>query len=191
MKDKKNIFYTTDFLSPLGPMMMAADGENIVGLWLKGQKYYADTVADNDDYGDNYVKKNDLPVFDAAKDWLNCYFAGKKPAISGLPLAPAGGEFRKAVWALLCKIPYGQVTTYGKIAKEIAVRLNKKNMSAQAIGGAVGHNPIGIIIPCHRVVGSNGSLTGYAGGIDIKVWLLKHEGVDISRLFVPTKGTAL
>ncbi|NMB41263.1 MAG: methylated-DNA--[protein]-cysteine S-methyltransferase [Firmicutes bacterium] len=179
------MFYATHFVSPLGPMMMVSDGENIVGLWLKKQKYYAATV------GNDLIEKDDLPVFAAGKEWLEQYFAGEKPAISQLPLAPAGSEFRKAVWAVLCDIPYGRVTTYGKIAKIIANRMNKKNMSSQAIGGAVGHNPIGIIIPCHRVVGSNGSLTGYAGGIDIKVKLLEHEGVDMSRLFVPKKGTAL
>lgn len=183
MKDQKNMFYVTHFSSPLGPLMLAGDGENISGLWLAGQKYFAATAASD------FVEKNDLPVFAAAKGWLHRYFAGEKPAISALSLAPQGSEFRQAVWALLCQIPYGQVTTYGKIAKEIATRTGKKNMSAQAIGGAVGHNPISIIIPCHRVVGSNGNLTGYAGGVDIKVWLLKHEGADMSRLFMPPQGT--
>ena len=122
---------------------------------------------------------------------LDRYFAGEKPEISELPLAPIGGEFRQAVWKILCEIPYGQVTTYGEIAKKIAAQRNRKTMSAQAVGGAVGHNPISIIIPCHRVVGSNGSLTGYAGGIDLKIKLLEHEGVDLSKFFVPKKGTAL
>ena len=106
-------------------------------------------------------------------------------------MAPKGGEFRKAVWDILCKIPYGEVTTYGEIAKEVAVRINKERMSSQAVGGAVGHNPIAIIIPCHRVVGASGSLTGYAGGVDKKAKLLEHEGMDMSHLFKPTKGTAL
>ena len=99
--------------------------------------------------------------------------------------------FRQGVWEILCQIPYGQLTTYGDIAKKIAEKMNRETMSAQAVGGAVGHNPISIIIPCHRVVGAAGSLTGYAGGIDKKIWLLKHEGVDMEGLFIPEKGTAL
>lgn len=106
-------------------------------------------------------------------------------------LAPLGGEFRQGVWEILCQIPYGQLTTYGDIAKKMAERMNRVTMSAQAVGGAVGHNPISIIIPCHRVVGTTGSLTGYAGGVDKKIWLLKHEGVDMEGLFIPEKGTAL
>ena len=137
------------------------------------------------------TEKDDLPVFTAIKNWLDKYFAGQKPAISDLPLAPIGGAFRKAVWDILCEIPYGEYITYGDIAKTMAARMGKASMSSQAVGGAVGHNPISIIIPCHRVVGANGSLTGYAGGISKKIKLLEHEGVDMSKLFVPTKGTAL
>ena len=114
-----------------------------------------------------------------------------RPAISELPLAPAGSEFRQEVWKLLCEIPYGEVTTYGDIAKKIAARRGKSTMSSQAVGGAVGHNPISVIIPCHRVVGTNGSLTGYAGGLQRKIQLLTLEGADMTRLFIPTKGTAL
>lgn len=117
------------------------------------------------------------------------YFAGKKPDLSRLSLAPIGGEFRQQVWRILTEIPYGELTTYGNIAKEVAKRMGKDRMSAQAVGGAVGHNPISIIIPCHRVIGSNKSLTGYAGGIEKKVDLLKHEGVDMTGLFIPKKGT--
>jgi methylated-DNA-[protein]-cysteine S-methyltransferase len=179
------MFYSTGHASPLGAITLASDGEHIVGLWIDGQKHFAATVKDS------LEEKSDLPVFAKAKKWLDAYFAGKKPAISELPLAPAGGEFRKAVWDILCEIPYGQYTTYGEIAKKTAARMNKKNMSAQAVGGAVGHNPISIIIPCHRVVGSNGSLTGYAGGIGKKVKLLELEGVDTSNFFIPVKGTAL
>lgn len=177
--------YTTHSPSRLGELMLASDGENIIGLWLEGQKYFAATVTEA------ITEKDDLPVFASAKGWLNRYFSGEKPAVSELPLAPRGGEFRRAVWDILCKIPYGEVTTYGEIAKEMAARMNKDHMSSQAVGGAVGHNPISIVIPCHRVVGANGSLTGYDGGIDKKIRLLKHEGVDMSRLFVPAKGTAL
>ena len=179
------MLYSTHYSSPLGLIMLASDGDNLVGLWFEGQKYFAGTVVEE------ITEKPDLPVFAAAQYWLDKYFTCQKPAISGLPLAPEGGSFRRAVWDILCDIPYGEVITYGEIAKKMAARMNKVNMSAQAIGGAVGHNPISIIIPCHRVVGSNGSLTGYAGGISKKIKLLEHEGVDMSRLFVPTQGTAL
>ena len=137
------------------------------------------------------IENDDLEIFISTKQWLDRYFAGDKPNISELALEPSGGEFRKIVWEILCKIPYGETITYGEIAKKVAIKMNKKSMSSQAVGGAVGHNPISIIIPCHRVVGVKGNLTGYAGGIDKKVRLLEHEGVDMSKFFVPTKGTAL
>jgi methylated-DNA-[protein]-cysteine S-methyltransferase len=179
------MFYSTGYASPLGPITLASDSENIVGLWIEGQKYFAATIKEN-------IEGNScLPVLALAEKWLDAYFAGQKPAISELPLAPSGGGFRKAVWDILREIPYGQCTTYAAIAKKIAVRLNKERMSSQAVGGAVGHNPISIIIPCHRVVGSNGSLTGYAGGLDRKIKLLELEGVDTSKFFIPSKGTAL
>lgn len=179
------MLYSTHYSSPLGSVMLASDGDNLVGLWLEGQKHFAGTVAEE------ITERPDLPVLAAAQHWLDTYFTGQKPAISDLPLAPAGGAFRRAVWDILCEIPYGEVTTYGEIAKKVAVQMNRVSMSAQAVGGAVGHNPISIIIPCHRVVGTNGSLTGYAGGIGNKIKLLEHEGVDMSRLFVPAQGTAL
>lgn len=181
---EKDMFYSTHYVSPLGAITLASDGENMIGLWLDGQKYFAATVTKE------MMEKDDLPIFSTARNWLDRYFAGKKPAVSELPLAPKGGVFRRSVWDILCEIPYGQVTTYGEIAKKMAVRMNKEHMSSQAVGGAVGHNPISIIIPCHRVVGASGSLTGYAGGIDKKIKLLEQEGVDMSRLFVPAKGTA-
>lgn len=173
--------YSTKISSPLGTITLAGEGENLVGLWIAGQKYH----------GASLTGKSDLPIFRSAKAWLDRYFAGEKPAISELPLAPVGGEFRQGVWRILCEIPYGEVVTYGSIAKKMAVKMNRQRMSAQAVGGAVGHNPISIIIPCHRVVGANGSLTGYAGGIATKIKLLELEGVDVSRFFTPTKGTAL
>ena len=179
------MFYSTNYSSPLGKIMLASDGENINGVWMDGQKHFAATVMEK------IIEKDDLLLFSSAKNWLDRYFSGEKPAISELPLAPKGGTFRKAVWDILCKIPYGEVTTYGEIAKEMAAKMNKDHMSSQAIGGAVGHNPISIIVPCHRVVGASGSLTGYAGGINKKIMLLEHEGVDMLHLFVPTKGTAL
>lgn len=177
--------YSTHYSSPVGSLLLASNGESLVGLWIEGQKYFGGTVAED------MTEKADLPVFAAAKNWLDKYFAGQKPAIFDLPLAPNGGAFRTAVWNIICEIPYGEVTNYGDIAKKMAARMNKENMSSQAVGGAVGHNPISIIIPCHRVVGASGNLTGYAGGIDKKIKLLEHEGVDMSRLFIPARGTAL
>lgn len=166
--------YITYYNSILGKLTIASDGENIIGLWIEGQKYFEDTIKN-----ENIIKKDNLEIFVKTKDWLDRYFRGKRPDIKELKLSPKGSEFRKNVWKILCKIPYGQTITYGKIAKEIATLMNKKSMSAQAVGNAVGHNPISIIIPCHRVVGINGSLTGYAGGIDKKIKLLELENVDI------------
>lgn len=179
------MFYSTYYNSPIGKLLLASDGKNLTGLWIEKQKYYADTAPDD------IQEQADLPIFIKTREWLDKYFQGKNPAVSELPLAPRGGEFRQAVWKILCQIPQGQVLSYGEIAKMIARQTGKKSMSAQAVGGAVGHNPISIIIPCHRVVGTNGSLTGYAGGLDIKIKLLESEGVDMSRLFRPKKGTAL
>jgi len=164
------MFYATWHPSPLGPLLLASDATSLVGLWIEGQKYFGGMVKDN------FSEKNNVPVLIRAKKWLDAYFDGKKPAISSLSLAPAGGEFRQGVWEILCAIPYGELTTYGEIARKMAARMNRTSMSSQAVGGAVGHNPISIIIPCHRVIGSNGSLTGYAGGIDKKIQLLKLEG---------------
>lgn len=179
------MFYLTHYSSPIGRLTLASDGENLIGLWMEGQKYFLHTLPDQP------VERNDIPIFQKTKIWLDRYFAGQSMEIAELPLAPIGSEFRQEVWNILCKIPYGEITTYGEISKEMAVRMKREKMSARAVGGAVGHNPIGIIIPCHRVVGSNGSLTGYGGGIKTKIKLLELEGVDMSRLFVPTKGTAL
>lgn len=174
------MFYSMRYSSPLGAIVLASDGENIVGLWIEGQKYFADSVKGN------MTEDSSLPVFDLTRNWLNRYFAGQKPTIAELPLAPMGNAFRQAVWEILCGTHYGECITYGEIARCMAERMNKPSMSSQAVGGAVGHNPISIIIPCHRVVGTNGSLTGYAGGIERKVALLKFEGVDTNRFFVPS-----
>lgn len=179
------MFYKTHYNSPLGAITLASDGKNIVGLWIEGQKYFEDTIE-----GEMYLTDN-LALFQKTKKWLDRYFQGKKPALSELPLAPHGNDFRQTVWKILCEIPYGQVITYGDIAKKIAKQRGLNRMSAQAVGGAVGHNPISIIIPCHRVVGTNGSLTGYAGGLNKKIKLLAFEGVDTSCFFCPKKGTAL
>lgn len=179
------MYYQADYSSPLGTVTLASDGVSLVGLWIEGQKYHGGTVTEA------MVRDDDLQVFKDVKNWLGKYFAGHKPSISDLPLAPLGGEFRKAVWNVLCEIPYGEYITYKDIAEILAEKMDKESMSCQAVGGAVGHNPISIIIPCHRVVGSNGSLTGYAGGIDKKVKLLEHEGADMSKLFMPVRGSAL
>lgn len=169
------MYFKTNYASPVGMLTLASDGEALIGLWLQGQKHFGDTV------NGEITEKDDLPVFKATKDWLDRYFAGKKPVSNELPLAPIGSEFRREVWKILCKIPYGETMTYGEIAKQIIKKRNNVGMSARAVGGAVGHNPISIIIPCHRVVGSNGNLTGYAGGISKKVCLLISEGVDNAR----------
>lgn len=179
------MYYKTEYNSPIGKLMIASDGENIVGLWMEGQKYFANAIKNE------VIVEEDLPVFKKTKEWLDRYFEGKKPSIDELPLTPIGSPFRQKIWNMLCEIPYGKVITYGDIAKRIAKLENIESMPSQAVGGAVGHNPISIIIPCHRVVGSGGSLTGYAGGIDKKVRLLEHEGCDMNKFKIPTKGTAI
>lgn len=173
------MFYSMQSQSPVGMLTLASTDSALVGLWLEGQKYWGMTPPER------FTQCETHPVLRAAGQWLADYFAGKRPRVSDLPLAPLGGSFRQTVWGVLQEIPYGQVVTYGEVAAETARRLGKEHLSAQAAGGAVGHNPISIIIPCHRVVGANGSLTGYAGGIDKKIALLRHEGVDLSRLFDP------
>ena len=175
--------YVQHYDSPLGGILLAADESGITGLWFDGQKYFArDLPAER-------VEQN-TPALAEAKRWLDIYFAGGEPDFTP-PLHPIGSGFRQAVWNILLQIPYGQTTTYGEIARQLAAKQGLARMSAQAIGGAVGHNEISIIIPCHRVVGTNGSLTGYAGGIDRKVKLLELEHTDMSGFFVPRKGTAL
>ncbi len=179
------MYYSTTYPSPVGKITLACNEDSLVGLWMEEQKYFGDTIPEK------MTEKKDMPIFMLVCEWLDRYFAGGKPSVFELPLAPAGSEFRQGVWSILCDIPYGKVMTYGDIAQKMAVKMNKKSMSGQAVGGAVGHNPISIIIPCHRVVGANGSLTGFAAGLKTKMKLLEHEGVDTSRLFVPARGTAL
>lgn len=183
------MYQTVQYDSPVGRITFACDGDALVGLWIEGQKYYMEG------YEHRQAPASEMETaketVSAVKSWLDRYFAGDKPAISELRLQPAGSTFRRLVWKILCEIPYGAVITYGDIAKRIAAETGRKTMSGQAVGGAVGHNPISIIIPCHRVVGANGSLTGYAGGIDKKIKLLKLEGADLTGLYVPKTGTAL
>ena len=185
---RKGIFmyYSTVCSSPVGDITLACDGggKSLVGLWTQGQKYHGASISEA------MTVQDDIPLFDNVKSWLDRYFAGEKPSVSQLSLAPMGSEFRQRVWSLLLKIPYGQVMSYGDIAKIVAEEMGKNTMSGQAVGGAVGHNPISIIIPCHRVIGQKGSLTGYAGGIQMKMKLLQLEGVDMTGMFIPSKGTA-
>ena len=169
----------TRYASPLGTIFLAADNGALAGLWLEGQKYFAATL------DEAAVERDDLPVFRQAAAWLDAYFA-KAPLPALPPLAPQGSPFRQAVWRLLLEIPYGTVTTYGALARTL--RGQGISAAAQAVGGAVGHNPISIIIPCHRVIGAGGSLTGYAGGLAQKVWLLRHEGVDLGGMTWPGVG---
>ena len=170
-KHQKTGDYKMDYVyrydSPVGKMTMASDGTALTGLWFKGQKYFAGTLSEP------YEEKL-LPVFEDTISWLDTYFGGEIPDFTP-ELNLQSTPFRKAVWDILLTIPYGQIITYGEIAEILAQHTGKK-MSAQAVGGAVGHNSVSIIIPCHRVVGADGSMTGYAGGIVRKKFLLELEG---------------
>lgn len=172
--------------SPLGPLRIVISDQELVALWLEEKIRYKPVLAE-----ETSSPKSSEPLFHQVAIWLDGYFAGEKPDPNVLPLGPKGSDFQQAVWAELLKIPYGEVVTYGAIAKTLAKARGIERMSSQAVGGAVGRNPISIIIPCHRVVGSDGSLTGYGGGIENKVKLLEGEGVDMTKLYVPKKGTAL
>lgn len=168
------MIYVSYYKSPIGDITMASDSDGLCGLWFDGQKYFASTVKGE-------TEERELPVFEQTKKWLDIYFSGKEPDF--MPkLVLNGSEFRRSVWNILLTISYGSVMTYGEIAKIIAQKNGVAKMSAQAVGGAVGHNPISIIVPCHRVVGTNGNLTGYAGGIDKKISLLKIEKTDVKKL---------
>lgn len=177
------MIFTQRYNSPVGGLLLAADELGLVGLWMDGEKYFADSIPERYDEKETAILRD-------ARRWLDVYFSGREPDFMP-PLHPSGSDFRKAVWKLLLEIPYGKTVTYGELAKKLAVQMGIPRMSAQAVGGAVGHNEISIIIPCHRVVGTNGSLAGYAGGIEKKIKLLELEKVDMSCFFVPAKGTAL
>lgn len=159
--------YTSRYRSPLGEMLLAADESGVTGLWFAGQKYFARHL-------DKEQVEKEIPLFTTVKQWLDVYFAGSEPDFT-VPLHFTGTAFQNEVWGILCAIPYGQTTTYGEIAKQLAARRGLPHMSARAVGGAVGHNPISILVPCHRVVGLGGSLTGYAGGLERKRCLLALE----------------
>jgi methylated-DNA-[protein]-cysteine S-methyltransferase len=157
--------YTTLFNTPLGPMRASACGDALTGLWFCGQRFFPQNTS-------AWTTEPNIPAFYSLRQWLDDYFAGRRPVFAA-PLAPQGSAFRQAVWKLLLEILYGQTATYGELARKIA---RGKNACAQAVGGAVGHNPISLIIPCHRVIGASGDLTGYGGGIDRKKALLELEG---------------
>ena len=168
--------YTTFYESPIGRMLLAADDTGLTGLWFEGQKYFARCL-------DRETEEKELPVFAEAKRWLDIYFSGKEPDFTP-PLHFIGTDFQKEVWEILCAIPYGQTMTYGAIADRLAKKRGLSRMSAQAVGGAVGHNNLSIIVPCHRVVGSDGSLTGYAGGIERKTFLLNLENAKAAEVTI-------
>lgn len=172
--------YFTISNSPIGRILMMSDGENLNALEVIGRRNIAlNGLAEN----------KEISVFKSANLWLKKYFSGENPPISNMPIKPLEGTpFQKIVWKILLEIPYGSTITYGEIAREVARRLGKSKMSAQAVGQAVGQNPISIIIPCHRVIGANGNLTGYNGGIDVKIKLLEIEGIDTSRMSHPSKN---
>lgn len=176
--------FTTHYQSPLGGITLVSDGEALVGLWFDGQKYFADALAEQ------HEERDDPPVFDDTRRWLDTYFSGKAPDFTP-KLLMRTSDFRKQVWEIMLTIPFGRTMTYGDIARQIASERGIPTMSTQAVGGAVGHNSISLIIPCHRVIGTGGSLTGYAGGIDKKLRLLQMESALQPDFFVPKKGTAL
>lgn len=175
--------YTCETASPLRTITLACDADAIIGLWFNGQKHFGNILP-------TQTEQKELPLLRDAKRWLELYFSGREPDFTP-PLRYDSTPFRQTVCEIMLTIPYGRTMTYGEIAAEVARRRGIDRMSAQAVGGAVGHNPISLMIPCHRVVGTNGSLTGYGGGIQRKLRLLELEHVDMSRFFVPKKGTAL
>lgn len=156
--------------SPVGKLTVVSNDQSLTGIWFEDQKYFGSTMTEP------VVHSDKLPVLVRTAEWLDRYFEGLNPPPDQLPLAPSGTSFRQAVWKILLEIPYGKTMTYGEIASMIAAGRGQERMSARAVGGAVGHNPISIVIPCHRVIGWDGSLTGFGGGLPRKAWLLEHEG---------------
>lgn len=171
------MIFITNYDSPVGNMTLECNGEELCGIRFDDQKHFACKITERN-------RKDDLPIFTETKKWLDIYFSGIEPNFIPKLTFEGLSPFRKQVCEILLNIPFGQTTTYGNIAKQIEKETNKR-VSAQAVGGAVGHNPISIIVPCHRVIGANGNLTGYAGGIDKKIFLLNREHVDISKLTLP------
>ena len=162
--------YTAHYNSPLGSITMASEGTALIGLWFDGQKYFADSL------DPSHEERPELSIFAETRRWLDLYFSGRDPGFTPSVVLRTDSDFRREVWEQLLAIPFGCTLTYGEIAQRIAAARGRRSMSAQAVGGAVGRNPVSLIIPCHRVVGANGTLTGYAGGIKRKAWLLAMEG---------------
>lgn len=175
--------YRQSYDSPLGKIFLHSDGETLTGVWFDGSRDAKKHAQESEE--------KPLAVFDETRRWLDIYFGGRQPDFTPAYRPRGLTPFRAEVVEIMLRIPFGTTVTYGDIAREVAKRHGLARMSAQAVGGAVGWNPVCIIIPCHRVVGTNGSLTGYGGGIQNKVALLAHEGNDMSQFFVPTQGTAL
>ena len=175
--------YTCHYQSPLGDILLASDDIGVTGLWFDGQKYYAYNMVPP-------VEEKETAALIEAKRWLDVYFSGKEPDFQP-PIHFVGTPFQCEVWEILQTIPYGRTITYGQIARRLAEKRGLPHFSSQAVGGAVGRNHISLIVPCHRVVGADGSLTGYAGGVKRKVALLELEHTDMDMLYVPKKGTAL
>ncbi|MDO4271789.1 MAG: methylated-DNA--[protein]-cysteine S-methyltransferase [Candidatus Saccharibacteria bacterium] len=169
---KFKAIHTSHYQSPVGDILLASRNDKLIGLWIEGQKHYLSKLS-----SDNIIQSDDDPTILKAKTWLDNYFDNKRPSVNDLDLAPIGNDFAIKVWQILRQITYGQTITYGEIARKIALADGKSKMSAQAVGNAVGRNPISIIIPCHRVLDTNRQLTGYAGGLDIKKKLLEHEHI--------------
>ena len=168
--------YTNHYRSPLGGITLSSNGTELTGLWFDGQKYYRATLPNEP----NECEEKALEIFEQTARWLDIYFSGKAPDFTP-PLCMETTPFRRAVWEIMLKIPFGETMTYGEIAKELSKQNSIPRTSARAVGGAVGHNLISLIVPCHRVVGADGSLTGYAGGIDKKIWLLTMEKADVCK----------
>lgn len=179
-KEQKAMVYSQKYDSPLGEIVIACDEEAMIGLWFSGQRHFANVLPDE-------TVCRETPLLLSAKRWLDAYFSGRQPDFLP-PLRYDSTPFRKAVCERMLQIPYGQTISYGEIARQIAKDRGIAKMSAQAVGGAVGHNPISLMIPCHRVVGENGNLTGYGGGLERKIRLLRLEGADVDSFFFPKKG---
>ncbi|MCM1370889.1 MAG: methylated-DNA--[protein]-cysteine S-methyltransferase [Clostridium sp.] len=177
--------YKSLYSSPVGKIILTSDGKYLTGLWFTTSRFLELRNVLKEQIND------ELEIFNITKKWLDRYFNGEKPNLNEVPIKLIGTDFSNKVWNILKKIPYGDIVTYKQIAEQIKKENGLKNMSSQAVGHAVGYNKVSIIVPCHRVVGSNGSLTGYGGGLDVKIGLLRHEKVDVDKFFRPKKGKAL
>ena len=169
--------YVHHYKSPLGGITLASDGTSLIGLWFDDQRFFAASLSPDQE-------EKPLPVFEQTVRWLDLYFSGRDPGFTP-PVSIRATEFRQSVCKIMLTIPYGRTMTYGKIAEIIAQQKGVPRMSAQAVGGAVGHNPVSLIVPCHRVIGANSALVGYGSGLDRKSALLSLEHADLSGDFIP------